>query len=536
VLRYGFGLLWLLDGLLQLQSSMPLGFPNGVLSPAAQGSPSWVASLVNFSVRVWSEHPVAAAAATVWIQAGLGLLLVLAPRGRWSRLAGIASAGWGLVVWIFGEALGGILAPGGSVLFGLPGAAVLYVVAGVLLALPEATWRRAQVGRRLLQVFGAFFAGMAVLQAWPGRAAWSGHGTAHTGPGLLTAMVAGMASTPEPSLFSGWVHAFASFDAAHGFAVNLVVVIALGGIGVLLLSGRRALARAGLIAAAVFCLATWVLVQDFGFFGGVGTDPNSMLPLLFLVLAGYVAFVHPSAGAPSVLRPVAAGTRWLDRATPTYLLQFAAAVCAGIVVLVGAAPMALASANGQVDPLLASAAGSTPKWYPVGANRIAASPLPLINQVGRAFSLHEERGRVVVLTFLDPLCTSDCPYIAQELLAADTMLGRPSGVQFVAVDANPLFTTTSDLRAFLRAEGLAKVPNWTYLTGSLPALQTVWASYSVQADVEPAGAMVDHSDVVYVIDSKGVLRVAIPADPLGSSTLRSSFSSLVVQAVNDVRS
>src|SRR5580692_4136747 len=33
ILRIGFGLLWILDGLLQLQTSMPLALPSGVIQP-----------------------------------------------------------------------------------------------------------------------------------------------------------------------------------------------------------------------------------------------------------------------------------------------------------------------------------------------------------------------------------------------------------------------------------------------------------------------------------------------------------------------
>src|SRR5271170_2159091 len=47
ILRIGFGALWIFDGLLQVQSSMPLGLPSGVIQPAATGSPSWVQHLVN---------------------------------------------------------------------------------------------------------------------------------------------------------------------------------------------------------------------------------------------------------------------------------------------------------------------------------------------------------------------------------------------------------------------------------------------------------------------------------------------------------
>ena len=71
---------------------------------------------------IWSDHPISAAAATVWIQVGVGVFLLVAPRGYWSRTAGAVSAGWGLVVWVFGEGFGGVFGQGSSWLFGSPGA------------------------------------------------------------------------------------------------------------------------------------------------------------------------------------------------------------------------------------------------------------------------------------------------------------------------------------------------------------------------------------------------------------------------------
>ena len=70
------------------------------------------------------------------------------------------------------------------------------------------------------------------------------------------------------------------FDAAHGWAVNLFAVVSLAAIGALFLTGRRRLVLGALVALGVFGLADWVLVEDLGFFGGVGTDPNSMLPMV----------------------------------------------------------------------------------------------------------------------------------------------------------------------------------------------------------------------------------------------------------------
>jgi len=286
VLRIGFGLLWVFDGILQAQPQMPGGLPSQVIEPTAQSSPRWVQDLVNAGGTIWSDHPITAAAASVWIQVGIGVWLLVAVRGWWSRGAGLASVAWGLMVWIWGESFGGIFAPGLSWLTGAPGAVLLYCVAGALIALPPRAWRTSRTGRLLLAGAGVFLIGMAVLQAWPGRGYWQGSS------GSLSAMVTNMAQTSQPRALSALVSAFGAFDTAHGFAVNLFVVIALAAIGAALLTGRPRLVRAAVVAAGVLCLADWVLVQDFGFFGGLGTDPNSMIPTILLLAAGYLALTR----------------------------------------------------------------------------------------------------------------------------------------------------------------------------------------------------------------------------------------------------
>ena len=118
-------------------------------------------------------------------------------------------------------------------------------------------------------------------------------------------MTSSMAQTPQPGFLAASVRAFTSFDEAHGFAVNLFVVLALAVLGVVLLAARRVqaarpgLLRAAMVFLAVLCLADWVLVQDIGFLGGLGTDPNSMIPLLLLVIAGYLALAPAPATAPA---------------------------------------------------------------------------------------------------------------------------------------------------------------------------------------------------------------------------------------------
>ena len=123
---------------------------------------------------------------------------------------------------------------------------------------------------------GLFLAGMAVLQAWPGRGFWQGLSHGHRG--TLAGMTLSMTQTPQPGFLSGWVSSFTSFDEAHGFAVNLFAVAALALIGAAFLTGRRRLARPALIAFTVLCLADWVLIEDIGIFGGLRHRPQQHDP------------------------------------------------------------------------------------------------------------------------------------------------------------------------------------------------------------------------------------------------------------------
>jgi cytochrome oxidase Cu insertion factor (SCO1/SenC/PrrC family) len=528
LLRVGFGLIWILDGILQAQPKMAGGLAAQVVEPTASASPAWVQHLVNWGGTTWSFHPIQAGAASVWIQVGIGLWLLIAAHGPWSRLAGVAAVAWGLVVWVFGESFGGIFAPGLSWLTGAPGAVLIYVVAGALVALPEDAWRSARLGRLMLGGIGLFFIGMAVLQAWPGRGYWKG--VINGQPGTLAGMVQQMSGTSQPHFLSALVADFGSFSASHGFAVNLVVVIALAGMGAVFLTGRPRLVRYAVWFGLVFCLADWVLVQDLGFLGGLGTDPNSMIPWIVLFSAGYFALTPAPAAEPET-SPAGEGREWRERLrlhlSPAGVsARSVAAVGALAVILIGAAPMAAAAANRTADPILAlaiegdSAAMDTP-----------APAFQLTDQNGQPVSLASLRGKVVLMTFLDPVCTSDCPIIGAEFKEAGVLLGSANkNVELVAVVANPTYRSTEFTQAFDREEGLNTVPNWLYLTGSLSQLTHVWQQYGVAVEDLPAGSMTDHSDLAVVIDRSGHIREEVGADPgPGTASTQSSFSVLLTQ-------
>ncbi|MGP8009498.1 MAG: hypothetical protein ACLPKZ_04485, partial [Acidimicrobiales bacterium] len=138
-LRMAFGAIWLIDGILQFQASMPLAMANGVVAPAAAGTPSWLHALMFDGIGIWNNHPIALAVGTAWIQVGIGLLLLVS-NASIGRIAAAVSVGWASMIWLIGNGAGGIFQTSNSILFGWPGASLFYVVAGVWLALPTSNF------------------------------------------------------------------------------------------------------------------------------------------------------------------------------------------------------------------------------------------------------------------------------------------------------------------------------------------------------------------------------------------------------------
>ena len=201
------------------------------------------------------------------------------------------------------------------------------------------------------------------------------------------------------------------------------------------------------------------------------------------------------------------------------------------VVLVGTAPMVWAATSAHADPLLSVAVDGTPNVVDA-----PAPPFGLIDQTGTPVGLGQLRGRAVALTFLDPVCTTDCPLIAQNFRLADQMLGADaSKVALVAIVVNPVYRAISFTRAFDRQEGLDHLTNWFYLTGSLPQLRAAWRAYGISAFVTPAGAMIGHQDVAFVIDPHGNERAILDSDPGGGgAAMSSSFAAQLSSQIEHV--
>jgi cytochrome oxidase Cu insertion factor (SCO1/SenC/PrrC family) len=204
-----------------------------------------------------------------------------------------------------------------------------------------------------------------------------------------------------------------------------------------------------------------------------------------------------------------------------------ASIAAIGVVVLGAAPIAEAQASPGASTILAQAVdgSSSPMDIP-------APGFTLTDQHGRTVSLASLRGKVILLTFLDPVCVSDCPLIASEFRQAWQLLGaRTRDVELVAVNVNPLYYQSAYIQAFDQQEGLASIPDWLFLTSSPARLRRVYPSYGIASEVLPGGAMLGHSDIAFVIDQSGYLRQELDFDPgPGTAATQSSFAAELADA------
>ena len=176
-IQIGLGLLWLLDGLLQLQPKMfGPDFANGVILPMVQGQPTVVSSAMTHVAHLVSVQPALADTlfAAVQILIGVGLLV-----RETVKPALVLSFVWALGVWALGEGFGMLFTGAASPLTGAPGAALLYVAIGVLVwpraAGPAASGPAAAEGplgaRGGKAIWAVVWSGMGILWLLPANRA-----------------------------------------------------------------------------------------------------------------------------------------------------------------------------------------------------------------------------------------------------------------------------------------------------------------------------------------------------------------------------
>lgn len=295
MLQLVLAMVWLLDGVLQLQPFMFMSGAHGfgaMLADTAAGNPSAVAGSIRWNASFVDHHAVATNTAFAFVQILLGLGMAWRPS---LKPALAASVVWSIGVWWFGEGLGGVLHGDGSLIAGGPGAVLFYAVLAVLL------WPGNPSGSTS-QFVAARAVGVPVARAvwvviWVGLAALAVVGTARSPQGVHDLIADSGSGQP------GWLAVVDRHAAAVVADRGLVVAVVLAGICLLVATAvflPIAACRAVLVLAIVTAFAVWVVGQNFGMiFPGGATDPNSGPLLVLLALAYWPVSARPAGGSVS---------------------------------------------------------------------------------------------------------------------------------------------------------------------------------------------------------------------------------------------
>ena len=214
------------------------------------------------------------------------------------------------------------------------------------------------------------------------------------------------------------------------------------------------------------------------------------------------------------------GLRWLR------LLR--TGVLAGVLLLIGFA------AGGYVEHVRSG----PPKLPDLGT----APQYTLTNQLGQSVSSKAFAGKVQVVTFLFPYCTTYCPLIAAHLMGFERLMvlaqtGMQNKTEIVSFNVAPGAVGPKEMREFLHQYGWdPKDPHWQFLTGSKAEIRrVVTAGYHVAfqriansdngsdgyADASRAPQItvsnplaekakpnfdISHNDAIELVDAKGRIR------------------------------
>jgi hypothetical protein len=290
---YGLGALWIIDGLLQAQPSMfaENGLVGSVLLPAATGQPAWIAVPMSWGIQLWQRAPALWNGSAVLLELAIGGLLLAGPRRPlWGRSGLCLSIGWGLVVWFFGEGLGGLFAGGPTYLAGAPGSVALYVLLAGVLLLPDRLWSSPRTLVSMRIGAGTLWGIGAILQLAPEF--WSPLG--------LASVLQNTAMMPQPFGLATLDAQLVASMAGAPVVWNSVLCAMMVGMAVVVLVGRGG--KAPYIVALAWLLFIWVVFQGLGMvFSNMSTDLNTPPLWALLLVPGWVAASRRGQGRATPL-------------------------------------------------------------------------------------------------------------------------------------------------------------------------------------------------------------------------------------------
>lgn len=301
------GVLWLIDGLFQLQPQMfTLKLVNSVMVPASMSQPGPIADNLSWIIMLTAQHVILINALIAVVQITIGILLL---SGRWVKEAIIASIVWSLIVWYAGEGAGMMLTGQASILTGAPGSVLLYPLLGFLVYPRKPLSAAARPGSGvdgllprtwLRWILAGFWIFAALLQLQP---YWwqSARETAPISQALSNMVGAGglNAFLVDPIL-----QKLANLTVSQEITLNIALIEVFLVLGIALALVKQEHIRPWLTISILLSFLIWWTTQAFGMiFTGFTTDFNSGLLLILLALACWPKALRAHSIAHSGLRP-----------------------------------------------------------------------------------------------------------------------------------------------------------------------------------------------------------------------------------------
>jgi hypothetical protein len=284
------GVLWLIDGLLQLQPQMfTMNMVNGVMRPMLQGQPGLIEPSLQFIVNQTTLHLLEVNLLIAIVQILLGLGFLFLP-DRWIRDLVIASFVWAFIVWYGGEGMSMLLTGTSSILSGAPGAVLLYPLLGLAVyprkkskeGSKDAAAKTGDDGllsRKVLRwVLAGFWVFAALLQLQPNW--WQ--------PGQISQAIGAMVGQGglNTVLVDPVLNQLSKVTANLEIPLNIALIVIFLALGIGLAVANDKYLRPFLIASIVVILVFWYFTQAFGMIlTGMATDFNSGLLLVVMALA-----------------------------------------------------------------------------------------------------------------------------------------------------------------------------------------------------------------------------------------------------------
>jgi protein SCO1/2 len=147
---------------------------------------------------------------------------------------------------------------------------------------------------------------------------------------------------------------------------------------------------------------------------------------------------------------------------------------------------------------------------------VAAPSFRLRDEQGRPIGPQDERGHLLVVTFLYTRCPDVCPLITNNLVAAQR---QNPDLRVIAVSVDPAHDTQAAVRRFLREHHAGS--RFHYVYGSRAALQPVWAKYHIAALPGPKGT-VSHSAFSVLVDRGGKERRLFDSSVTSAQVLKAA--------------